>query len=261
MDVEEGIDGAHIWYDLILTSDSFNKSNNIYNGFDSHCTIMNATGIPNEISITMRFRGLDSQGITRIGNYDHYPADVYMSLSNSDHCLQHGGYDHFIEGCTHKGDLGHKWWWRGETSTYIAKIHLKPTDILQVADEWKVCLGIGRTGTPHTYEISGAIALHSLSLTAGISSEELRRKLVHNASNNGNIEEKSSISTLLKKDENGDSHRDRDKDKDGNENRNGNVNGNRNGNGNGNGDKKVEEQTRSLIDFTKSFFGFGDWLL
>ena len=56
------------------------------------------------------------------------------------------------------------------------------------------------------------------------------------------------ISTLLKKD-NGDSHRDRDKDKDGNE--------NRNGNGNGNGDKKVEEQTRSLIDFTKSFFGFG----
>jgi hypothetical protein len=161
MEVMSAPSGVHIFFDLYMSG--------IDSGTNEVCEIVPATGIPDKASITMTFRGIEHKD-RLMSEHDHYASDIYMTLASSNYCSQHGGYDTISTDCVRRGDLGHKWWWRGDTGTYIASIRPEFDDKLTHATEWRVCLGIGRQNTPHPYRISGALALHS------IQHDELRRR-------------------------------------------------------------------------------------
>jgi len=131
---------------------------------------LSVSGVPDKASITLNFRGVDHKERLMSG-FDHYAADIFLTLTAEGDCVQHGGFDYIESACRRTGDLGHKWWWRGDSSTYVASIRPTFGEPLMQAEKWEVCLGVGRNDSPHPYRIQGAIALHNVKSNEG----ELRR--------------------------------------------------------------------------------------
>ena len=150
MEVVTSPEGVQIFFDLELEGSG-----------DKVCTTVRASGIPDKASITLNFNGVDSKD-RLVSGVDHYPADLFLTLAAEGGCLQHGGFDYIEENCIRGGDLGHKWWWRGESSIYVANIRPDFGDALTNAEKWHVCLGVGRRNSPHRYKTHGAIALHNV---------------------------------------------------------------------------------------------------
>ena len=82
---------------------------------------MAAQGVPDKASITLNFKGIGEQEHMSSG-HDHFAADLFLTLTAKGECVQYGGFDYTEEDCVHRGDLGHKWWWRGASTTYVAAI-------------------------------------------------------------------------------------------------------------------------------------------